>query len=302
MNIKENLKDQRIIKLVFSFLIILFLFKFIDIPLLVTSLKTVNFFFIIVLALLPVNLVLRAWRLMVILNKDEKLISLKNSLYLNLAGIYLNLFMPASSGDIVKSYYGYKWHGIKEEMLSANIFDKFMGILGVFFIGCLAAIILKFYALSIFSAFLSLFLALIFFYPNKMPWGLLNKLLSRLLKIELDEDKLASSFSVSHKIKFKTFVISIFASLMIYIQFYFIFLSFSVNVSFFYVLAVAPLLNLALLFPFTLNGLGSGEAMTIYIFSLINISPTLSIIVSLVSQLVNALLPGLLGFLIILKK
>jgi uncharacterized protein (TIRG00374 family) len=302
MNIKETLKDQRIIKLVFSFLIILFLFKFINIPLLINSLKTVNPLFLIVLALLPVNLVLRAWRLMVILNKDEKLISLMNSLYLNLAGITLNLFMPASSGDIAKSYYGYKWHGIKEEMLSANIFDKFMALFGVFFIGTLTAILLKFYALSIFSASLSIFLAFIFFYPNKMPWGTLNRLISKVLEIELDESKLASSFTVSHQIKFKTFIISIFASLMMYLQFYFLFLSFSVNISFFYVLAVAPLLNLALLFPFTLNGLGSGEAMTIYLFSFLNISPTMSILVSLVSQLVNAVIPGLVGFLIIMKK
>ena len=163
---------------------------------------------------------------------------------MNLAGITLNLFMPASSGDIAKSYYGYKWHGIKEEMLSANIFDKFMALFGVFFIGALTAILLNLFALSIFSAFLSLFLALMFFYPNKMPWGTLNRLISKILKIELDENKLASSFTVSHGIKLKTFLISIFASLMMFSQFYFLCLSFNINISFLYVLAIAPLLNL----------------------------------------------------------
>lgn len=302
MNIKEIIKDQKIIKLIFSLFIIIFLFIFINIPLLLNSLKSVNALFLIVLALLPFNLLLRAWRLMIILNKDKKLISIKNSFYLNLAGITLNLFMPASSGDIAKSYYGYKWHGIKEEMLSANIFDKFMALFVVFFIGSLMAILLKFYVLSIFSASLSLFFILMFFYPNRMPWGTLNRLLSKLLKIELDESKLALSFAVSHKIKFKTFIISIFAYLVLYLQFYFLCLSFSVNINFFYILAIAPLLNLASLFPFTFNGLGSGEAMTIYLFSLINISPTLSLLISLVSQLVNAVIPGLFGFLIILKK
>ena len=157
MNIKETLKDQRIIKLIISLIIIVVLFKFVNIPLLLNSLKTVNYFFFIVLALIPLNLLLRAWRLAVILNKEEKLISIKDSFYLNLAGITLNLFMPASSGDIAKSYYGYKWHGIKEEMLTANIFDKFMALFGVFIIGVFTAIILNLYALSIFSAFLSLF-------------------------------------------------------------------------------------------------------------------------------------------------
>ena len=168
MRIKEILKDQRIVKLLFSLIVIIVLFKFINIPLLLNSLRNVNLFFIVVLALIPFNLLLRAWRLMVILNKDQKLISIKESFYLNLAGITLNLFMPASSGDIAKSYYGYKWHGIKEEMLSANIFDKFMALFGVFFIGALTASLLNLFALSIFSAFLSLFLALMFFYPNKI--------------------------------------------------------------------------------------------------------------------------------------
>jgi len=302
MNIRETFKDQRIIKLIFSLIIILVLFGFINIPLFLNSLKNVNALFLVVLALIPINILLRSWRLMIILNKDKKLISLKNSFYLNLAGITLNLFMPASSGDIVKSYYGYKWHGIKEEMLSGNIFDKFMALFAVFFIGSITAIFLKFYILSIFSAAISLFFAIMFFNPSKMPWGTLNRLLSKILKINLDEDKLSSSFDVPNKIKTKTLIISVFASLLMYFQFYLLCLSFSVYIGFFYVLAVAPLLNLALLFPLTLNGLGSGEAMAIYLFSLINISPTMSILVSLVSQIVNAVIPGLFGFLIILKK
>ncbi len=302
MNIRKSLTDQRIIKLIFSLIIILVLFGFINIPLFLNSLKNVNALFLVVLALIPINILLRSWRLMIILNKDKKLISLKNSFYLNLAGITLNLFMPASSGDIAKSYYGYKWHGIKEEMLSGNIFDKFMALFAVFFIGSITAIFLKFYLLSLFSVGMSFILALMFFNPNKMPWGTLNRLLSKIFKIYLDENKLSLSFNVSNKIKTKTLIISLFASLLMYFQFFLLCLSFSVYIGFFYVLAVAPLLNLALLFPLTLNGLGSGEAMAIYLFSLINISPTMSILVSLVSQVVNAVIPGLFGFLIIMKR
>lgn len=302
MNIKETLKDQRIIKLAISLIIIFVLFKFINIPLLINSIKSVNYFFFVVLALIPLNILIRAWRLMIILNKDEKLISIKDSTYLNLAGITLNLFMPASSGDIAKSYYGYKWHGIKEEMLTANIFDKFMALFGVFVIGSFTAILLNLYALSIFSGFLSIFLAMMFFYPKRMPWGTINRLVSKILKIELDKNKLASSFDMPHSIKLKTFLISVFGSILMYSQFYFLCLSFSVNISFIYVLAVAPLLNLAMLFPLTFNGLGSGEAMTIYLLSLINISPTMSILVSLISQLVNGIIPGIFGFFIIMKR
>lgn len=302
MNLKKNFTNQRTIKLIISVLIMMFLLKFINIPLLLDSLKSVNALFLVVLALIPINILLRAWRLMIILNKDDKLISIKDSFYLNLAGITLNLFMPASSGDIAKSYYGYKWHGIKEEMLSANIFDKFMALFSIFFIGSIAALFLKFYALSIFSTILAIFLVTLFIYPHIMPWNFLNRVISKFIKIKLDENKLANSFALSSKIKLITFLISIFAFTILYFQFYLLCKSFSIDVTFSYVLAVAPLMNLALMFPLTLNGFGSGEAMIIYLFNLINVSPTLSIVVSLLSQVINAVIPGIIGYLIILKK
>lgn len=135
-----------------------------------------------------------------------------------------------------------------------------------------------------------------------MPWKTLNKFLSKAIKIELDEDKLAQSFDVPNKIKFKAFIISIIGCFLLYLQLYLLILSFSVEIIFIYVLAVAPIMNLASLFPFTFNGLGSGEAVVVYLFSLVNVPPTMSILISLFSQVLNAVIPGLFGFLIIMKK
>jgi glycosyltransferase 2 family protein len=301
-DIKKKLKNQNTIKIIISLLILIILFKFINFNLILNSFKSVNNLFLIVLILIPVNIFLRAWRFMVILNKDKKVISIKDSLYLNLAGIALNLFMPANSGDIAKSYYGYRWHGLKEEMLSSSIFDKFIALFSIFVIGSITAFLLNLYSLSLFSIILSLMLATTIFYPEIMPWSFLNKLISKFLSINLDKEKLAKSFSITYKIKLKTFIISLFAYFILYLQFYVLCLSFSINITFIYILAVAPLMNLAGLFPFTLNGLGSGEAVTIYLFSLINISPTMSLLVSLLSQVVNAIIPGIIGFLIIIKN
>ena len=302
MNFEETLKNQRTIKLIISVLIILFLFKFINFNLLLNSLKHVNSLFLVVLALIPVNILLRAWRLMTILNKDKKIISLKDSFFLNLVGITLNLFLPASSGDIAKSYYGYKWHGVKEEMLSSNIFDKFMALFAVFVVGCVAATFLKFYLISFFALIISLLFVLMFFYPRLMPWNIVNKILGTFVKITLDEEKLTQSFNVSDKIKFKTLSISLIGCFLSYFQLYLLCLSFSVKIMFIYVLAIAPVMTLASLFPLTLNGLGSGEAVAIYFFGLVGISPTMSLLISLLSQVINAIIPGFFGFLIIMKK
>jgi glycosyltransferase 2 family protein len=296
------LKNQKILKIIVSLLILIFLLKFVNFQLLFESIKNVNYLIFLVLAIIPINILLRAWRWMIIINKDKKYISLKKSINLNLVGIALNLFLPANSGDIAKSYYGYKWYGFKEEMLSSSILDKFMALFSVFVIGSITAIFMKFYLLSIFSAIFSLIFIILFFYPKIMPWNVLNRILSIFLKIKLNEDKLAHSFSISNEIKLKTFIISIIAWVILYFQFFLLCLSFSVQINFTYILAVSPLMNLALLFPFTLSGLGSGEAMIMYLFSLINISPTLALLVSLMSQVVSVIIPGLIGFLIIMKK
>ena len=286
MHLKETLKTQRTLKLVISVLILLFLFKFINFNLLSNSLKNLNGLFLIVLILIPFNILLRAWRLMIILNKDGT----------------LNLFLPASSGDIAKSYYGYRWHGIKEEMLSSSIFDKCMALLSVFVVGGIAAIFMKLYIMSFFALLISVVFLSLFFYPKMMPWNVLNKILVTFTKVSLDENKLNESFNVRNEIKLKSLIISVLGCFLSYFQLYLLCLSLSVNIAFIYILAIAPVMILASLFPFTFNGLGSGEAVAIYFFGLVGISPTLSILISLLSQVINAVIPGLFGFLIIMKK
>ncbi len=303
MNLSNILKNQNFVKFAVSFLILLFLMKFVNFQMLWTSIKNVNSLFLIALAIIPFSIFLRAWRWMIIINKDEKLVSLRNSFSLTLVGVALNIFLPASSGDIAKSYYGYKWHGIKEEMLSTSIVDKIIALLALFIIGSVAAFSLKMNILAIFSIIVMIALLLLVFYPKMMPWGILNRLLAIFTKKTLDEEKLEYSFSLPHKIKIITLIISIIAWLVSYIQFFVVCKSFSIDISFIYILAVASLLNLSLLFPFTLNGIGSGEVMTVYLFGLVGIPPTLAILISLLYfQVLNTIIPGIFGLSIIIKK
>lgn len=305
MNLKETLvrNKETTIKIIVSLLILLFLFKFINFQLLLNSIKNINSLFLLTLIILPFSILLRAWRWMIILNKDVKIISIKDSYILTLVGIALNIFLPASMGDVAKSYYGYKWHGTKEEMLSSSIVDKFMALLSVFVIGTLAALFMQLYILSFLSAVLGLMFLLIIFFPKSMPWKSLNRIFKIFLKTEMNEKKLISSFAISNKVKFITLCISIFAWLVSYFMFLVVCLSFNVNVSFTYILAIAPLINLAVIFPFTVNGLGSGEAVITYLFGLVSISPTLAVVISLMySQILTTIIPGLFGLFIIIKK
>ncbi|MDY7033224.1 MAG: flippase-like domain-containing protein, partial [Thermodesulfobacteriota bacterium] len=84
-----------------------------------------------------------------------------------------------------------------------------------------------------------------------------------------------------------------------YFQLYLICLAFSIKVEFMYVLAVAPLFSLARLFPFTLNGLGTQEAVIIYLFRLINVGSTLSVLISLTNRVMNFIIPAIVGIIVI---
>jgi len=302
MYFPKTLKNKNVIKLAVSLLILLFLMKMVDFRMLWTSVKNVNSLFLIALAIIPFSILLRVWRWMIIINQNEKLISLKNAFSLTLVGIALNIFLPASSGEIAKSYYGYKWHGIKEEMLSSTIVDKMIALLALFMIGSVAAYSLQINWLAIFSMFMTTTLLFVVFYPRIIPWSVFNRFLGLFTNIQLDEKKLDYSFTLSHKIKIITLVISIFAWLVSYIQFFVVCHSFNLDISFIYILAIASLLNLSVLFPFTLNGIGSGEIMTVYLFSLIGIPPTLSILISLLYFQLFTIIPGLFGLIIIMKK
>jgi len=303
MNLKVILaKRDKLIKLTISLLILIFLFNFIDFKLFFDSIKNVNQLFLLALLFVPLNILLRAYRWKIILNHYIKIVSIKDSFVLNLVGIALNIFLPASFGDVAKSYYGYKWHGYKEEMLSSSILDKFLALFSVFIIGSLTSFLIGLYVYFTLSIILSVLMGITIFYPKIVPWSILNKITSYFIKQELNEKKLKFAFNVSNKIKIYSLSISLLAWLLLYLQFYLICLSFSIEISFIYILAVSPLMNIALLFPFTINGLGTGEAMVTYLFSIINISPTLAVLVSLVSQIVNAIIPGIFGFFFILRK
>lgn len=303
IKLRKILKNPSFIKIIVSSLIILFLFKFVNFQLLIESIKNMNGLILYALILIPICILLRAWRWMLILNKDHNLISLKDSYNLTLVGIALNIFLPGTSGDIAKSYYGYKWHGSKEEMLSSSIADKIIAILSLFFIGSITGFLLGLNFIFIFSIAVTIIFSIIIFYPALIPWSKLNVLINKFLKTNLDEGKLYSSFRLPTKIKILSFTLSLFAWILTYLQFFFVCRSFFVNIDFLVILAIAPLITLSTLVPFTINGLGSGDAMIMYLFGLMHIPPTLAILVSFISlQVLSSIIPGFIGFIIIIMK
>lgn len=91
-------------------------------------------------------------------------------------------------------------------------------------------------------------------------------------------------------------VISILGWLCTCVFFYTVCRAFPVVVSLGYVIVIMPILTIVRLFPFTVNALGPVEVAVAYFFSLLGISSTLAVLISLFSNLISNVLPGVLGF------
>lgn len=271
----------------------------IDLKLLKEALQGVRFEIVLIAILLYFgNIAIRAYRWKKILNKDQKRLSFKDAYMMTLIGVALNIFVPATLGDIVRSYYGYKIYGVKEEMLSTVIVDKIFALGSLFLLGAVSSGIMGYYVLgtiSLFAAFLT-FIPLAF--PNIFPWKIVNILL-RILKKSLDIEKLVNAFILPARLKVSVMIISIGGWLCTCVFFYVLCSAFPVTVSLGYIILIMPILTIVRLFPFTVNALGPMEVAVAYFFGVIGINSTLAVLISLSSNIISSLIPGTIGFLLI---
>jgi uncharacterized membrane protein YbhN (UPF0104 family) len=218
---------------------------------------------------------------------------------MTLIGIALNIFVPATLGDIVRSYYGYKIYGVKEEMLSTVIVDKIFALGSLFLLGALSGSIMGYYVLSTISLFFAVLAFIPLAFPNLFPWKIVNILLG-IFKKSLNIEKLVKAFILPARLKVSVMIISIGGWLCTCVFFYVLCSAFSVKVSLGYIILIMPILTIVRLFPFTVNALGPMEVAVAYFFGVIGINSTLAVLISLSSNVISSLIPGILGVLIIL--
>jgi uncharacterized membrane protein YbhN (UPF0104 family) len=297
------MKGKSILRLLISVAILIIIFWFVDLSLFLESaVRMDKLLLLLFIVLIPVSILVRSYRLKLILNKKERIISLAGSFRLNLIGLALNIFMPASTGDIAKAYYGYKKYRLREGMLSSVMVDKFMAIFAVLILGFLSSLVLGLHVFSIPFAALIVFFYFITFHPRSIPWGVFNWGMRLIKKKKLDPGKLSETYRIPPGLKVSALLISLVGWVITYVQFYILCLAFSVNVGFFYVLAIAPIITLARLFPLTFIGLGSQEVVVAYLFSLISITATMSVLVSLSFTVLNLVIPGIFGLIFIIGE
>ena len=295
-----KIKPVQLIQIVLSTVILAVLFASVDtsqLSLRYLSLTPGNIaliMVILVLSLLPRSM---RWLYLMNADKSDNQISHLNALRFLLVGTALNHVTPAGVGEVARSYFGYKWTGIKERMVSVSLYDKIIAV------SSLSALALGayFYTRNVLLLVAAVISVGPFLVIACRKWivaippidAVISWLDSKTKAISLRE--MLEHFQLPADVVALGFVLSWIGWMLDYSILYLCFELTQLEIDFHTVMAMGPLLTLGRLFPFTLNGVGSDEAIIVFLFAT---DPSMQgpvLLGALIYRIVMLILPAIVG-------
>lgn len=272
------------------------LFRMVSPDLLADSLRRSNYVTLSLVTAIMIPAVLaRAWRWHYLLARRGVQVPFGSITHATFMGMALNLFLPASAGDVVRSYYGWQRHGHKEAMLASTLADKGVALFSLFLLGALGGLFCGDRKLALLAAVLIIPTGFILLVPVRWLWKVFSVLVRRLLKKEFDVDLLLTSFHMSLSTFVGALTISVIGWMITNLMYYFAVLSVHAHVELSYVFASAPLINIVRMLPVSISGLGSADALMIELFGAVGIENHLTLAASMIINLTLIVLPGVAG-------
>lgn len=300
------LKRRGLIQVIFSLIILGVLFFSMDFSDFSKLSIALDYRLLILMTVLVfVSFLVRAVRWQILMDDGIRLTfsSAANSFKFLLVGTALNIVMPAGAGDVAKSYFGYKWTGVKEKMFSVSLIDKLIAIASISVLAIYSVIVTENWWFSL-AAVLGVMPFIVAFYSDKLPFiPRILEFLGRKTK-KVDFKEIINSFDFKASTLTTSFLLSIVGWIFTYVALYLCFymVGFDVNIS--KVIAMGPVLTLGRLFPFTFNGVGSDEVLIVFLFSQDGVHKEEILVAALLFRLCMMILPAIIGayFLLSTKK
>ena len=295
------------IRILISAIALLFLFSSISFSKLASSFSEIQpLRLLLVFLLLVPGLLVRSYRWLLLFKNEAFSITFSDSTKLLMTGMCLNLVLPASLGDVAKSYFGYRWYGIKERMLSISMVDKVVALGSVGLLGFPFAVYQQNYIIGILSLLIILasvfFLSLPFLARRGHVFQRFISFSTRFLRNKVDVSQIITHTQTTGRKLICAIILSVMGWLITYFQLYLIFRGMGVQLSVFYVFAVAPFLTLVRLFPFAMQGLGTDELAICFVFRQAGITYEEAMATALLYRLFLLILPGLAGMFFMLRQ
>jgi glycosyltransferase 2 family protein len=281
------------LKILISISLLLFLFSKIDFANFWDNFKKANGYLVFLASLFFYSGVYFSVLRWDIFLRFYKILIRKTNLFkIYLIGTYFNNFLPSSiGGDGYKLYYlAKRMPDKKKEILSSMVFERGVGFLILLFMNFL--LFLFYYKLiiinskPIFAVEISLLFGFILFLIfRKSVFTGLDKLNFKINIINKFIDFLKVLFSFDDKNKL---ISAIFYSLLFtfnaVVGAWLLFLSLGVRVSVFYILFASTFIQILGILPISINSIGIFEGASIFVYSIVGISPEISLAVALISR------------------
>ncbi|MBV5339614.1 MAG: flippase-like domain-containing protein [Deltaproteobacteria bacterium] len=277
------------------------LFQMVSPELLFDSLKKSNYLFVVLITAIMVPAVLaRAWRWHYILTRGGIPVSMGSITNATFIGMALNLILPASAGDVVRSYYSWQKYGHKEEMLASTLADKAVALISLFLLGAVGGFMCGETKLAMLAAILIIPAGLILIVPVRWLWNILALLVNRVLKKDLDVDLLLRSFHMSLSTFFGAMFISIVGWMITNLMYFLAVSSVGAHVGMGYVFAIAPSVNILRMLPISISGLGSADALMVQLLGVVGVEQHLTLAASMIVNMTLIVIPGIIGAVLML--
>ncbi|MFH1391984.1 MAG: lysylphosphatidylglycerol synthase transmembrane domain-containing protein [Candidatus Diapherotrites archaeon] len=304
--------------ILFGLLIFVFILSSINLESVLEILFLIKFdFFIISLLLLFIILILKAFKWKLILKSQNTEISLLNSLKYFLIGFFFSSFTPGRIGDVTRATYLSQSSSLALAV-SSVVLDRVVDIVLLVIFASLALlaffftynlIVLPFEILILIGV---LIFAVIFLLFKEKYLRIILRPAFNLIIPENFKKKIKIGFSdffSSIKLIFQNkseFLLAVITGIVIWIISiifsYSLALSINLNIPFEFMFLLYPIITLADILPISVSGLGTRDAMIIFLFSFIYFTPEQAVSFSILLFLVGYVFIALIGYLLFLSE
>lgn len=304
------MKLRKFLPIIGIAIFIYILFK-LDLKNIFTEISNADIFFLIIAIIFTgLYIITQTLKWFAIARVQKINIGFLEAIRINLISDFYGFVTPSRIGVAMRADYLRKYNcGQLGKGLSNYTLDKILDICSLVFITIFAIATIDFiskgYIYYFGAGFILLVIGLLIFRDKergKKIMKIFYKLLPKKIK-ERAKDGFYSFYQDMPKKRYFIlfFLLNILNWIILYATTFFIGVSLGIDVSFFYFLVILPIATLVSQLPITIGGLGTREAMLIYLFGILGVEATKIFSMSIISLAIG-IIPILIGSLLIFKK
>lgn len=294
-------KLLNIFKVIVSCLILFVVLSKIDWQKSFDTLRNANLWFLLFAILInSTNRLIINYKLFILLKVRGVNLGLWKLFNINMIGAFWATFLPSSlSADLVRGFYLLRTGSDKAITISSIVVDRVLGVFSLLTIALLGLLLLDNIipgtnlTLFVFAIIIIIIIGLFFLQLEKT-----SKIIEQGLNVLEYKGigskiiKLKSAFleyKKYPKVLIISFILSVLVQFFRSIQVYIIALAFSVYIPLYYLIILIPIIMILIMLPISFSGLGVREGAYVGLLKFAGVDPSISLVISLMSTLINTI-------------